>query len=511
MLRPFVLALSATSVLAQSQQTQQLPFNSPQTNPTASKTLVQLEFASTDHAQLVFDKLQEEGHDIWARKSTQITLPLEESFLTSSALSLELAQQPTSIKPLSSIEDLLAEPTVATDYSRQYSHSLLQNITHPDSSIRRAALLGDEIHQSFHPYDEGLVPILQALADEFPTYAQLVSVGNSSEGRPVWGLKITNSSHPHPHKKGDDSGEEDEDGDEDEEEEVILKKGKGKAKKGKGKKKKGKKGKKEGYKKKLGFVVSGTQHSREWIAGSTTLFAAQRLLLSTLEEETPLESRLINVFEFLFVPVVNVDGYVYTWENDRLWRKNRQDVGEGCFGVDLNRQWGYKFSPGNRPNPCSDAYPGTKPFEAPELQGLVSYMQNKTNNVVGFVDLHSFGQMLMFPWSYSCKQTTSDDEDLFEAAVGAAKALRSVHGRSFEVGSVCQVSLTSPGESLDWTYGVAKITWSFAFELRGGVYGFLLPPSQILPSGEETLEALYSLADFVGKKEIGKKFRLTSS
>ena len=45
----------------------------------------------------------------------------------------------------------------------------------------------------------------------------------------------------------------------------------------------------------------------------------------------------------------------------------------------------------------------------------------------------------------------------------------------------------------------AKIRWSFTLELRGGVFGFLIPPSQIVPAGEETFAGLLSLADFVTK------------
>lgn len=45
---------------------------------------------------------------------------------------------------------------------------------------------------------------------------------------------------------------------------------------------------------------------------------------------------------------------------------------------------------------------------------------------------------------------------------------------------------------------VAKIRWSFATELRDiGVFGFLLPPSQIRPSGEEMSAALRSLTQFI--------------
>lgn len=44
---------------------------------------------------------------------------------------------------------------------------------------------------------------------------------------------------------------------------------------------------------------------------------------------------------------------------------------------------------------------------------------------------------------------------------------------------------------------VGKIRWSFAVELRGGIFGFLLPPAQIRPSGEEMSAAFVALADYV--------------
>ena len=49
------------------------------------------------------------------------------------------------------------------------------------------------------------------------------------------------------------------------------------------------------------------------------------------------------------------------------------------------------------------------------------------------------------------------------------------------------------GGSIDWTYAVLGVRYSYALELRDrGRYGFVLPASQIKPSGEETSDAFYA-------------------
>ena len=51
------------------------------------------------------------------------------------------------------------------------------------------------------------------------------------------------------------------------------------------------------------------------------------------------------------------------------------------------------------------------------------------------------------------------------------------------------------GGSIDWTYGILGVRYSYALELRDkGQYGFLLPASQIIPTGEETFKALLAAA-----------------
>ena len=51
------------------------------------------------------------------------------------------------------------------------------------------------------------------------------------------------------------------------------------------------------------------------------------------------------------------------------------------------------------------------------------------------------------------------------------------------------------GGSIDWTYGFLGVRYSYALELRDkGRYGFLLPDTQIIPTGEETFKALLAAA-----------------
>ena len=138
------------------------------------------------------------------------------------------------------------------------------------------------------------------------------------------------------------------------------------------------------------------------------------------------EASLLKAFTFTVVPTINPDGYEYS-RSHRMWRKNRQETGsKTCsgmsdysalhallhhgrltsLGIDLNSNWGYKWREPLRSNPCSDAYPGKKAFEAYETKAMSHYLrkgidwaEEKGNKkgperkVRAFVDLHSYGQL----------------------------------------------------------------------------------------------------------------------
>jgi murein tripeptide amidase MpaA len=79
-----------------------------------------------------------------------------------------------------------------------------------------------------------------------------------------------------------------------------------------------------------------------------------------------------------------------------------------------------------------------------------------------------------------------NDVELQSLAKGVGNAIRAVYGTSFTTGPICSTIYKATGSSTDYAYDVAGAQYSFAAELRDtGNYGFVLPASQIIPSGEE--------------------------
>lgn len=59
------------------------------------------------------------------------------------------------------------------------------------------------------------------------------------------------------------------------------------------------------------------------------------------------------------------------------------------------------------------------------------------------------------------------------------------------------------GTSIDWAYEVAKIKYSFQFQLRDrGSWGFILPRDQIIPAAAEFYAGVTEMAHFVHFSEM---------
>jgi len=229
--------------------------------------------------------------------------------------------------------------------------------------------------------------------------------------------------------------------------------------------------------------IDGGIHAREWITPAVVTFMIRQLV----EIQDPEEADLLDNLDWYILPVVNPDGYEYTRSGDRLWRKTRSKNGGLCRGADANRNYGYHFDDGgSSDSSCSETYHGPSAFSEVENQNIRDFVNAHKDQIKFFNTIHSYSQLVLLPWGFTSSPPPTYDK-LFNLATKANAALEAVHGKSYEVGCIPCLLYVASGGSLDWALGEAGIPYSMAMELRDtGLYGFLLPPEQIIPTGEET-------------------------
>ncbi|XP_010859357.1 PREDICTED: carboxypeptidase O [Bison bison bison] len=240
-------------------------------------------------------------------------------------------------------------------------------------------------------------------------------------------------------------------------------------------------------------------HAREWIAPAFCQWFVKEILQNY--EDNSRIRRLLKNLDFYVLPVFNIDGYIYTWTTDRLWRKSRSSHNNGtCFGTDLNRNFDASWcSIGASHNCESLTFCGTGPMSEPETKAVSSFIESKKENIACFLTMHSYGQLILVPYGYT-KNKSNNHEELIQVGQKAANALKAKHGTNYRVGSSADILYATSGSSRDWARDIG-IRFSYTFELRdNGTYGFVLPETQIQATCEETMEAVLSVLDDVYEK-----------
>jgi hypothetical protein len=194
------------------------------------------------------------------------------------------------------------------------------------------------------------------------------------------------------------------------------------------------------------------------------------MMMELLESDDPAVVAMLAAMHHVFVPIANPDGCAhatavaaplhpqamreclrdvcaciadeFSWGPNRLWRKNRAAPPASnptCFGVDLNvracsclcslhdlilrgtmrqRNWqcGHWSGPGSSANPCSDVYHGPGPMSEPEVQAIERLLMETVPSLgytlVGAIDWHSFGQLILGPYGYTSQAVPPNDEDV---------------------------------------------------------------------------------------------------
>jgi len=297
----------------------------------------------------------------------------------------------------------------------------------------------------FHSYIE-LERDLLDLENNFPDLAKVYDIGDSLESRNIYALKISDNVLF----------------DEDEAEALFL----------------------------------GGHHAREWISVEVP-FLLGKYLLENYHLDASIQN-LVDQSEIWIVPLVNPDGLEYSIHFYRYWRKNRRDNGDGTYGVDLNRNYGYQWgydNNGSSPSTGSDVYRGTAPFSEPESQAIRDlYAQHNFLNLVSY---HSYSQVILYPWGHTF-QPTDQDALLNELAGNMSQRMQAVNGRYYSFGQGSGSLYTTNGTTTDWSFGMYDIP-SFTLELppsSAQLGEFFNAEEDIQPIFQENLQAALYLIEW---------------
>ncbi|KAM3593883.1 uncharacterized protein V6R79_024446 [Siganus canaliculatus] len=252
-----------------------------------------------------------------------------------------------------------------------------------------------------------------------------------------------------------------------------------------------------GYNKPAIFLDCGI-HAREWISPAFCQWFVKEAL-DTYGSDSEMTS-LLNQMDIFVLPVINADGYAYTHTTNRMWRKTRsRSSGSSCVGADPNRNFDAGWcTMGASSSPCSDTFCGYSPESEIEVKNVANFIRRNKSIIKAYLTVHSYSQLLLFPYSYSYDLAENHSE-LMSVAEGAAEALRGLYGTRYTSGPGATTIYPAAGGSDDWAYDLG-VKYSYTFELRDtGRYGFLLPESQIEPTCEETMLAVKYIAAYVQK------------
>lgn len=242
------------------------------------------------------------------------------------------------------------------------------------------------------------------------------------------------------------------------------------------------------------LLFLGGLHAREMAA---TEIALQ--LIAYLTEnygQDPLITGLLDNREVWIIPYPNPDGTMRVMQN-LSWRKNTDDRSGGSGippfgpGVDLNRnfaaKWGLRDAAGKlvgnvSDDPSSAVYLGTAPFSEPETRAIRDLARTIRPKIM--VAYHSYGNLILWPWSYTYDPTP--DHPLYSAI---AAQLARLTGYSYDRTLI----YLNTGDATDWAYQELG-TLAFTIEIGSPSDGFTPPYHRMATYWAQNLPAaLYLL------------------
>ncbi len=148
------------------------------------------------------------------------------------------------------------------------------------------------------------------------------------------------------------------------------------------------------------ILFNGQHHARE-VATSHVVMDVVETLTNGYGVDPTITSWVDNC-KTVCVPMVNPDGVHYVFDVNSMWRKNRQVYDGGCTGVDLNRNYPYRWGPdrcGSTSGCSGETYKG--PSAASERETSALFALAGQFHFVMATSYHASGRFIDYPYACS--------------------------------------------------------------------------------------------------------------
>lgn len=257
--------------------------------------------------------------------------------------------------------------------------------------------------------------LLRAYHERYPEISALVELGRTHQGRPIWGLKISD----HPERPEDEPA----------------------------------------------VLFNATHHASELLSTEFALDVVQGLLEGYRRD--PGVTRWVDALEIWCVPMVNPDGNAAFIERSQwVLRKNGRDAdGDGTLdpfeGVDLSRNYPFGWGrEGGAPGYTSHYYRGPGPGSEPETRAIMALADEQ--RFAASISFHTIGRVLYVPYNLAgaLEPRPNVAWAIAEELAAAAPAQRG--GKGYRVSE----SGTVAGSDQDWhmfTHGTVALLLEGAY------------------------------------------------
>lgn len=258
---------------------------------------------------------------------------------------------------------------------------------------------------------------LQAYASAYPGLTRLVEIGKTLQGRSIMALLISETPNANDPKNLD----------------------------------------------KPTIIFDAEHHAREIMTPEIVTDVAETMLKSF--NTSPTVHTILDTWNIWIVPMVNPDGSNIVFTKDNMWRKNARGNANSVFGVDINRNYTYRWANcgGSSSNTSADDYHGASAGSEPETQAFMKFAESV--QPTASLSYHSYSEFVLY--SYGCQGAFPSEKDMIIKIGGElASRLPSDSGKgNYTPGTPWQLLYDVDGDSMDWMYATFGAL-SYTFEIN---------------------------------------------